>query len=174
MTTAYEKIYKMNSLIGHRGGQPNTSEFWSQIRNQTERVVEEVNETLDAAIDEDTVGMLDGMSDILVTAIGLYQKLAQFGYPVEEALERVCDNNLTKFHETAEEANETVQFYRDFIVETFVRMVTLNNGEVYYSVIRKSDGKLLKPKYYQSVDLSDLANQVEKIAKEWGSEHGVE
>lgn len=165
--TPYEKIHLMNTLIGHKGVNPESSEFWKQIRNQTERVVEEVEETLDAAIDEDALELLDGISDIMVTAIGLYQKLQQCGYPVDEAFNRVCDNNLTKFHKDPNEANKTVEFYKNQGVETFVRLIRLESGEEFYSVIRKSDGKLLKPYNFEPVDLLDLAMQVSIVAEEW-------
>lgn len=163
--TAYEKIFLFNTLIGHEGIQPDSEEFWTQIRNQTERVVEEVNETLDATIDQDMLELIDGVADIMVVAIGLYQKLQLCGVDVAEALERVCDNNLTKFHETEDHANETVKFYQDLDIETFVRLVTMEDGVEYFGVIRKSDGKLLKPHDFVGVDLTDIAEMAKKIGE---------
>ena len=39
--TPYEKIFLMNSIIGNVEPVVDTEEFWTQVRNQTERVVEE-------------------------------------------------------------------------------------------------------------------------------------
>lgn len=163
--SAYDKIYLMNTLIGHQPIEPNTEEFWKQIRSQTELVLEETKETLDAAIDEDPLELLDGVADIMVTAIGLYQKLILSGYETPEALDRVCDNNLTKFHRDPEEANKTVEFYTEKGVETFVRLVTMQDGTEYYGVINKESGKLLKPYNFVGVDLTDLADSV---IENWG------
>ncbi|QDP60412.1 MAG: hypothetical protein GOVbin1096_40 [Prokaryotic dsDNA virus sp.] len=162
--SAYDKIYLMNTLIGHQPVEPNTKEFWEQIRSQTELVLEETKETLDAAIDEDPQELLDGVADIMVTAIGLYQKLILSGYQTPEALERVCDNNLTKFHRDPEHANETLEYYKEQGIETFVRLVTMQDGTEYYGVINKESGKLLKPHDFVGVVLSDL---VENIESNW-------
>ena len=169
--SAYEKIFLMNTLIGHKPIKPNTEEFWTQIRNQCERVTEEVDELFNAILDEDTEQVLDGISDAMVTVIGLYQKLAQCGYPVEEGLDRVCDNNLTKFHTDAEAANKTVQFYKDAGVETFVRFIKLDNGSEYYGVIRKADNKLMKPVDFQPVVLKDLVSKVYEVKENWVEEN---
>lgn len=158
--TAYEKVYLMNTLIGSKPTEPNSPEFWQQIRNQVELVVEEVQETLDEAIDENLEALVGEVSDIMVTSLGLFQKLQMAGIPIEKILDRVCDKNLEKFHKTKESAYETMEFYREQDVETFVRMTVMEDGSEYYAIIRKSDGKMLKPKGFQKATFEDLVEGV--------------
>jgi len=163
--TAYEKIFLLNTLIGNKGVRPLSPEFWSEVRNQTELVVEEAGETLDACIEEDMTELIDGVADIMVVAIGLFQKLQLCGIDIDEALQLVCDNNLEKFHSTAEHANETLESFREKGVETFVRLSTMEDGTEYYAVIRKSDGKMLKPHDFVGVDLSEVVSMAAKMSE---------
>lgn len=165
--TPYEKIYTMNTIMGYQPSKPNTDEFWTKIRNQAELVVEETSEALDAIIEQDPAQVLGEVSDIMVTALGLYQKLIASGYPIEEALHRVCDKNLEKFHSTDAEANETVKFYQDQGIETFVRLIVMEDGSEYYSVIQKGSNKMLKPKGLQKVTFDDLVEKIENIHDIW-------
>jgi hypothetical protein len=163
--TAYEKIFLLNTLIGNKGVKPLSEDFWTQVRNQTELVVEEAAETLDACIEEDTKELIDGVADVMVVAIGLFQKLQLCGVDIDMALDLVCNNNLEKFHKTAEHANETVDYYRAKEVETFVRLSTMEDGVEYYAVIRKGDGKMLKPHDFVGVDLSEIVEMVTKVSE---------
>lgn len=162
--TAYEKIFLMNTLIGNNGVSLNSEEFWPAMRNQTGLVVEETQEALDEAIDENLPNLLKEVADVMVTAIGLYQRLQVCGVDISEALELVCDNNLEKFHRTAEHANETLQHYTEQGVECLIRLTTLEDGSEYYAVLRKSDGKMQKPHDFVKVDLTEIAEMSQKLA----------
>lgn len=161
--TNFEKIYLFNTLCGRQAPLPNSPQFYVHVSNQASRVLEEVQETIDDSLDENLLGVIDGVADVMVTALGLYQQLQRCGVDVEEALSRVCDNNLTKFHRDPEEAQKTLEFYQKQNIETFVRMIKLEDGEEYYGVLRKSDQKLLKPYDFKSVDLFDIAQEARKI-----------
>lgn len=163
--TPYEKIFLMNNLMGHQGRVPESEQFWTEVRNQSERVVEEINETHDAIIDEDLQELIDGVADSVVTLIGLYQKLQLCGVDIDAAFDRICDNNLTKFHRDPEEANLTAKYYQDQGVEVLVVHTALDDGSQFYSVVRKSDRKLLKPYNYEKVDLTDIVENSKKLAK---------
>jgi hypothetical protein len=146
----------MNTLIGSEAIEKGSPEFWTQMRNQATLVVEESVEAFDETIEEDIGKLLKEVSDVMVTAIGLYQKLQDCGYPIEEALDKVCDNNLTKFHRNVDEANLSVKHHLAQGIETFVRMIQMDNGDEYFGIIRKSDGKLLKPYDYVKINTQDL------------------
>jgi|SRR5690554_7694700 len=167
MSTPYSKIHLLNVLIGHEVPKPDTEEFWNYVRNQTELVLEESQEAHDEAIDQNLEKYISEVADIMVTAIGLYQKLQLAGVPIDKVLDRVCDKNLEKFHKTAEEANETVQFYTEKSVETFVRLTVLEDGSEYYAVIRKSDGKMLKPKGFEKATFGDIMEEIAENVKNW-------
>lgn len=171
--TSYEKIFLFNALMGHKGISPDTPEFWSQIRNQTDRVVEEASEASDEAVIEDIGNLMKEVADVMVTSIGLFQKLQLCGVDISEVLDRVCDNNLTKFHQDADHANETVRFYQEKGIETFVRLTTMEDGVEFYGVLRKSDEKLLKPHDFVGVDISDIIEMTEKLAEAVGESDDV-
>jgi len=163
--TVYEKIFLFNNLIGNKGVRPLSEDFWEQVGNQSDRIVEEAAETYNAVADKDLTELVDGVADVMVVAIGLYQKLQLCGVDVSDALERVCDNNLTKFHDTPEYANETVKFYEEEGVAAFVRLTTMEDGDEFYSVIRESDKKLLKPHDFVGVDLSDIIEMTQQLSE---------
>lgn len=156
--TPYEKIYLMNALMGHQQ-EPFTGDvekFWKQMDQQANLVNEETTETLDAIIDRDLEGFAKEVADVMVVAIGLYQKLHDAGINMIDVLDKVCDNNLEKFHRDSEHANETVKFYQDQGVDTFVRVVVMEDGQEYFAVIRKADNKMMKPHDFEKLLLSNL------------------
>jgi len=162
--TAYEKIFLMNTLIGNSRISLDSEEFWPAMRNQAGLVVEETQEAFDETIDENLPNLIKEVADVMVTAIGLFQRLQLCGVDVSEALEIVCDNNLEKFHRTAEHANETLKSHQDAGTECLVRLTTLEDGSEYYAVLRKSDGKMLKPHDFVKVSMQEIADMSQKLS----------
>lgn len=162
--TAYESIYLLNSLIGNPEYHPSTDEFFNSVANQIGIVQEEVSEALDEAVDQDLEKLTKEVADVMVTSIGLLQKLQRSGVPIDEVLDRICEANLRKFHRDPDEANKTVEFYNEKGIETFVRVVTLTNGEEYYAVIRVTDNKMLKPYNFVGATTEGL---FEECLKPW-------
>lgn len=154
--TAYESIYLFNSLIGNEEYHPDSDEFFNSVADQINLVGEEVVEALDEAIDQDLEKLTKEVADVMVTSIGLMQKLQRSGVPVDEVLDRICKANLAKFHRDPDEANKTVQHYSNKGVETFVRAVTLTDGSEYYAVMREGDNKLLKPYNFEGASVEGL------------------
>jgi len=70
--------------------------------------------------------------------------LDKAGFKVEEAIDRVCDNNLTKFPP----ASETIVVAGD--------LVLTKNEEYNAWVLKDSNGKGKKPPNYVSVNLDGL------------------
>lgn len=164
--TAYESIYLLNSLIGNPEYHPDTDEFFNSVANQIGLVREELDEALDEAVDQDLEKLTKEVADVMVTSIGLLQKLQRSGVPIDEVLDRICEANLMKFHRDPDEANKTVEYYSGKGVETFVRAITMTDGTEYFAVIRKTDDKMLKPYNFVGATTEGL---FEECLKPWES-----
>lgn len=135
---AYESVYDFNNIEGNFRKVDTGSIF-----NQLSFIQEELKETWDAEAVGDSVGILDGACDLFVTVAGLMQKLAHQGYDVSTAIKRVNENNLSKFPLTLEgqwNPEHSAQF----------------NTEYQRFIFKNTDGKIMKPLGFISVDLSDL------------------
>lgn len=107
---------------------------------------EENTEAITAFEEGDNVGLLDGAIDQVYTGLGLLIKLHKAGFKVKEGLQRVGENNLTKFPTT----EPNMSMYPDGWVKTY-------NEEYNVWIIKDSLGKVRKPLDYHSVNLQDLA-----------------
>lgn len=149
------RVHQWNAKAGLTPAERFSPEYWKALSNQAERLQEELDELKRAIRLRDTVEVLDGQVDIDFVLQG-FTYLSQFDH--DKSLERVSDNNdlkLTKsFHqgmiwlEEHGEANPT---------EHFILLATEFDGEVFYSVHRESDNKVIKPLDHPAVNLYDLA-----------------
>ena len=150
---AYEATRKFNEIAGNL--EDNSPE---RINFQLDLINEELVETAAATGHEgcdcgqeaaapNAIELLDGACDLFVTVAGLMQKLEAAGFNVEEALKRVCDNNMAKFP-LAVELPSTCPEGSD---------VSLSSCGKHIIYKRNSDGKVTKPTNFVSVDLEGLA-----------------
>lgn len=138
---AYGSVFKFNDISGNLN-KPN----YDSIALQLDLIQEEYLETVDAFDLDDKVEILDGACDMFVVVCGLLQKLEAQGYDVEEALFRVCDNNMNKFPTT--DGNKT---------STWNPAYTAHFNKKYkVLVLKDQNGKIRKPDGFVPVDLSDL------------------
>ena len=137
---AYGSVSKFNDIAGQLNKPDKDS-----IALQLDLIQEEYLETVEAFDEDDKVEILDGALDMFVVVCGLLQKLEAQGYNVEEALKRVCENNLSKFPST--EGNKTNTWNPEY-TPTF-------NKKYNVLVLRDSKGKVRKPEGFKSVDISD-------------------
>ncbi len=139
----YNSVYDFNNIAGNFNGVDVVS-----LGHQLDFIYEELRESWlpiynGLALKENQIEILDGACDMFVTVAGLMQKLSAMGYSVEEALTRVCENNMSKF-------------------PTVVKQDDLQKGwDVTYNtehnvcVLKDENGKIRKPQNFVSVDLSD-------------------
>ena len=121
------------------------------LKNAVERIEEELNELrYKGVLDENPKEILDGIVDVLVTAFGFAQLLERNGYNVARAMRKIAHNNLTKFVDDSQIAQDTVKMYADKGEECYVK-----NDLDKFVVLRKSDDKVMKPIGYISVDIND-------------------
>lgn len=86
--------------------------------------------------DKDRVEVLDGVVDILVTALGIAYRAGFTKEQVEKAMEVVSDANLNKFCNTEEDAQLSVGMYADEERYKNVRYESVDiGGQTWYIVI---------------------------------------
>lgn len=136
---SFYNIYQFNDLANNFEKVDKAS-----LENQCIFIKEELNETLQAIVSNDKVETLDGACDLWVTVVGLLQKLESLGYNVKEAMQRVDENNLTKFPKTLQGLTFSSNF-TSYKNDKYQRYVTKD----YYGKVRKYDN-------FPKVDLLDL------------------
>lgn len=135
---AYSDVRLFNSLAGNLEKVTDES-----IDNQLSFIFEEFTETVDALEVGDRVELLDGACDLFVTVAGLLQKLEAQGYDVATALDRVNENNLSKFP-------------KSILPEDAQKHNVTFNEEYNRYVLKGENGKVKKPVDFCGVYLTDL------------------
>lgn len=139
--------YKFNSIAGK-----DNLVSQQDLLEQGELINEESFETFTGLENNEPVEVLDGLVDTYVVLDGMRQKLENLGFDIEEAMYRVAQNNLTKFIDTREQAEDTKRHYLNQGVHTIIEY-----NQIYQKyAIKNKAGKIMKPVGFKSVDLSDL------------------
>lgn len=146
LLSAFAAVERFNACAG---GGPTIE----TLHNKVQRVQEEVLETLLAINANDHQETIDGVVDVLYTALGVIKAAEHLGFDVFGALSVVCKNNDTKLIDTIEHANETAVMYEEQNIPVDIRY----NAEYdKFVVVNKSEQKVLKPKGYQRVELGEF------------------
>lgn len=140
----FEKLYNDVAEFNRLAGQLDNVTL-QLIDNQLDYIWEEFIETVDAFEESNSVELIDGACDMFVTVAGLLQKLEAAGVDIREALDRVNQNNLSKFVPLDIALNYNPE-YTVTIDEKSQRRILKNDA-----------GKVMKPNNFVPVDLSDLA-----------------
>lgn len=125
---------------------------------QVDFVKDEARELRDAHVDfiltkENEGEIVKEALDVLVTVVGVLQKMQNRGYDIEAAAEAVGLNNLSKYPKTHTEAMQSLQ---DLASQGVNACVSYNPVYDCY-VIRDVDaGKVRKPSSYQKVDSNNF------------------
>ena len=137
------RITKFNFI---KGDVPQTDKeaFWKQVRAQAEIHLEEAQEMLDAAINEDLQELLDGSMDCWFVREYMDDILEANGIDVKLAKQMVCDNNLSKFTTNPTVVEQSVQKLINSGNPVNVGAVSYD-GELFYALRRIPDGKVMKP-----------------------------
>lgn len=114
------------------------------IALQLDLIQEEYLEAVEAFDYNNPEEFADAAADLLVVVFGMIQKLEVAGYDMEAVLERVCDNNLSKYIPI----NTTIHYDPEFTK-------TLNEKHQVF-VLRDKNGKIRKPTGFTAVNLYGL------------------
>ena len=158
-----KSIALMNLLAGNKHQFDREEEFHTNCVNALQRVEEEALEGIDAyrdmvlkgdSVEEFRQHLLDSVVDIFVVYARLYQLMENnASFNLHEAIQRICENNLTKFPTDKQVAEDTLNMYAKKGVECYIA-ATEYEGVTYYAIKRVSDNKFLKPVGYENVDLA--------------------
>ena len=154
IASAFDSVYQFNDISKQFDKEPT-----SAVDLQIDLIFEELTETISAMdaglselcnkdLKECEVELLDGAADVFVVVSGLLQKLQHFGFNVEEALQRVTQNNMSKFPSIV--PAQDMNWYEK------QGWVTDWNEKYNRFVIRDSNGKTRKPVDFAPVVLDDL------------------
>lgn len=150
------------------------------IERQRAQLAEEIKEFVEAWQSKDRLAMLDAIADVYFVWETLYELgwnithgIDRNGYrtikdvvmeiihhdmfstdTIEVALDRVCDNNLSKFDSTLEDALETRTLYDKINHKT--RFEVIDGMYVTKSQETSTYGKVLKSHKFVPVNLEDL------------------
>ena len=116
-------------------------------------IAEELKELEVAILEKDLVGIADALCDIQYVLSGA---ILEFGLGEKFAalFEEVQRSNMSKACETAEEANATIEFYRNKDgTECYTKQ---EDGK--WLVYRSSDNKTIKSINYSPADLDKIIN----------------
>lgn len=141
-------IAKWNQRCGNFDVEKDTDSFeiFYAVKKQLEQVLEEVQEGIDACEEDDEQGMLDGIIDVLYTALRL-KSLVEKRYDIMAGCKAVVDNNKLKITKDEEEAADW------YVPEDYQRVATTIDG-VQWWCIKDDNDKIRKWAGFPKVDLS--------------------
>lgn len=127
-----------------------------QIANQCTFLVEEVLEMKEAALRGDWIEVVDAHADIRFVRDYLDDLCVAAGLNISKAFRKVCANNSEKYSTSRElvlqwQAEKAISHPE---IETYIAE-TEYEGETYYTLRRKDNGKVVKHNNFEAVDLTD-------------------
>lgn len=143
-----ESVKNWNLKCAKQPAEPFTPEYWQLMGNQAERLVEEVQELVDAIKARDRKESVDALADIQYVLNGA---IFQSQHDHEGAMQAVCENNDLKYFTSRSEAEEAASKLK--MDDIHVKVADFQ-GQKYYSIQRDSDNKIMKPAGHPKVDLS--------------------
>lgn len=114
---------------------------------------EELNELKDAIADNDLVEIADALCDLQYVLSGAVLEFG-LGEKFVKLFNEVQRSNMSKACANQQEADETIEFYKEKGEHAFSEI----SGEK-INVHRKSDHKVLKNKYYSPADLKSILDE---------------
>lgn len=160
MSSNFEKVKDFNRAFGLDVPKSPPLDLFEQkqlLSLKLSLIEEEVGELKQAMKEKNLIEIADALADILYVVYGAG---IAFGIDLDKAFDLVHESNLSKLCSTQEQAEETVEWYKE----------EFKNGNSPYDsvsfryepstntfvVFNQSTGKVLKNKYYKKVDLSCL------------------
>jgi len=150
-----EQVKRFNVIAGNTPSQGDLYEVWKQLKLQASLVKEEALEMDAAASQEDMLEVIDGWADVWYTATYMEQLLGAFGVDVKKVKQEVCNNNNQKYTTSYTYALESKEHLEQQDVDCYVEEVVYE-GEIYYTVRRSFDSKVLKLKHHQRPNIEQF------------------
>lgn len=146
---------KFNRIVGNppSGLSKGASAFWEQTQLQAKLVLEEAQEQYDAAMNRDILEVLDGACDVRYLQDYMDSLLEEVGIKTDLAKDSVCLNNDQKYTVVEDMAKVTLESYRKNGVDCYIESQVVDDQN-YFTVRRKSDGKVMKLLQHVAPDMS--------------------
>ena len=135
---AYKSVKDFNAIAGNLTDVDDLS-----IALQLDLIQEEYIEGVEAFDAGDKVELLDAAVDMWIVVSGLLHKLESQGYDTAKAIQKVTDNNMSKYIKAIEKSIWPTEYK------------SMYNKEYGVIVLRNKDNKIMKPPGFKPVDLSD-------------------
>ena len=147
------RVARFNAVVGNPPAE-SLEDVLKQIENQCTFLLEEVLETKEAAKRGDWTECCDGVGDVKYVAAYLQTLLESVGVKFNKAYQKICDNNDQKFSSSKElvlqwQAEKATSHPE---LETYIAEAEYD-GETYYTLRRKDNGKVVKHNGFEAVDL---------------------
>ncbi len=156
-----KEVVRFNYGINNAPSMGDQYEVWKQLKLQAKLLLEEVNELVEAAEQEDMLETLDAYCDIEYLSTWLEHLLYSFGNETKKAFGEVCQNNSSKITTSYSYASLSKELIEETTgVECYIDSTTFE-GELLYTVKRSSDGKVMKLANHERPDL------IKFVAKEF-------
>jgi len=154
----YEKVVDFNTQFGvtvHDTPQLNIFDTNAPTVEFCMKLIREENKELEQAVkDKNFVEVADAIADSIYVLLGMSARL---GINMDKVFNMVHDNNMTKFCETEEEAQQSVQKYlNDPNSEFKTPAYRKAANNIHWVVYNESTRKVLKSLNYEPVDLTFL------------------
>lgn len=150
-----ELVRKFNVIAGRKPSSGDLWEVWKQLKQQAALVKEEAIEACDAAEDQDMTEILDAYCDVWYTNTYLGQLLEAYGVDVKGAIEAVCSNNSQKYTTSYTYAKESQESLEEKGTSCYIE-TTVYDGEMYYTVCRSEDSKVMKLLHHEKPSLEQF------------------
>lgn len=155
--STYKKVAKWNERCGNTPAAIGTQAYYDVIEKQVKRLVEELNETIEAIQAKDLVELMDGGLDLDVVVAGLNHLI---GGDYATGISRVLANNEKKYTKSIKKARSWLMFHEDNGLEAHIQSTQI--GSITYHCVRRDlDGKIMKYGNFPKVDLTDLIPEPE-------------
>jgi predicted HAD superfamily Cof-like phosphohydrolase len=157
--TNYEKVMEfMNSFNQqtHETFQPQLIQDKSLTNLRLALIDEEVKELHEAVQKNDFVEVIDALSDILYVTYGAG---LSYGINLDQSFSIVHDSNMTKLCKTEEEAQSTIEWYKENEKRYDSPAYKKSNDGKYWIVFNESTGKVLKSIMYKPANFQSMFNQ---------------
>lgn len=155
------RVTKFNYICGNHPEMGLECAYWDQIKLQAKLVLEEATEMYNAAMHEDMTEVADGWADVKFLNEYMEDILKAGEVRTDKIFDAVCTNNDSKFTTSYNYALDSVEHLKDNGVDAYIEE-SVYEGEIYYTARRSEDGKVLKLKHHERVDLSQFVPEIYK------------
>ena len=151
LVSAIEYLADKSCLFNDISGSSNNCTH-TAVKQQLQMVLSEVQELVNAFNSEQPVNVAAEGVDVVVTVVGLLQKLNNAGLDVSTVAKMIAEKNLEKFP-TVSQVSLVNRTITDYASKGITVKPTINQG---YYAIKDQDGKCRKPLGFEPVDLSSV------------------